>query len=43
MGKEQEGLFWGAGKGLCLNLVGDATDKNSSSTLILGDFMYDIP
>lgn len=31
MGKEQEELFWGAGKGLYLNLVGDYTGKSSSS------------
>lgn len=41
MGKEQEGLFWGAGKGLYLNLVGDYMGKNSSSsTISLGDFVY---
>lgn len=41
MGKEQEGLFWGSGKGLYLNLVGDYMGKNSlSSTINLGDFVY---
>lgn len=38
MGKEQEGLFWGAGKGLYLNLVGDYMGRNSSSSTI--SFVY---
>ena len=41
MGKEQEGIFWNAGRGLYLNLLGDYISTNSSSyTLRLGDFMY---
>lgn len=41
VGKEQERIFWDAGKSLYLNLLGDYIGTNSSSyTLRLGDFMY---
>lgn len=40
MGEEQERLFWGAGKGPYLSLVGNYMGKNSSCTLRLEDFTY---
>lgn len=41
MGEEQEGIFWGAGKGPYLSLDGDDVGRNSASYILrLEDFTY---